>query len=143
MLMRVNLGMLAYLWEESEMVRRIAATERGTDRGTERVAADAVVAEAQDEEIAEVLSILKRKLATVGPRKAGPQQKWFSQRRAKLLPAVRDIGEADGELVMDSEGTWFAVDPKTGERIVPPKVGEETRRQAEECARMRAEGASV
>ncbi|MFZ2240263.1 MAG: hypothetical protein WAV90_12040 [Gordonia amarae] len=138
-LMRVNLGMLAYLWDEAEAVRVIAATDRGTDRGTERVAADKVVADAHEEELREILEIICRKLGQdVGPRKAG-DHRWFDNRRQKLVPTARTIGQAEDRLRMDSEGVWYALDAQ-GNLKVPPRCGADTRRKAEQWAESQGVG---
>lgn len=122
--MRVSLGMLAYLWVETKAARRAAAFERGSERGVERMAAAESEAEEHAALLDEMSAILWDKLArTVGPRDARSQGDWFSKGRREHLQDVRKLGEERGLWEKDANNLYYALDPNTGMRVVPPRVG--------------------
>lgn len=121
--MRVNLGMLSYLWCETRAVRRAQSIERGTDRGVEKAASDAAESEEHAVMVEEMAGVLWRKLAReVGPRDANTHRRWFDNGRRKHLKEVREFGVETG--LWEKDGNlYYALDPSTGQRVQLPLLG--------------------
>lgn len=104
-MMRVNLGMLAYLHEEAEAVRKQQATAKGKDKAEEHAA---FLAAMDDFEADDVSNILKTVLGNLfsKPMRASELSRKLSNRRQKMLRAALERGEERGVLFME-EHTGF------------------------------------
>ncbi|MCV7194117.1 hypothetical protein [Mycolicibacterium brumae] len=137
--MRVNLGMLSYLWIEGQAARAVAAHQRGTERGAEWLAEQ----EARRNPVRKVMLTIWRKHRDVGPRSSGWHNRWISTDMRQHIRPARALGLEEGWFQVTSAKEYGALDPETGEELGPPKVGESTRADLRECERLRAQGVGV
>lgn len=103
--MRVNQGMLSYLWVEGQSYRDELARRTGKEKAAEKGYTEEALAEAKERQIDELVLKLKEILAKQRPMTNGELRRKLSKTRQKLLPEALD---REGEFFQeDNTGLWF------------------------------------
>ncbi|MDO3055630.1 Uncharacterised protein [Mycobacteroides abscessus subsp. massiliense] len=103
--MRVNRGMLAYLWLEGKAYRDSVAKQAGEDRAAEKGYTDDALAAAKEKKIDALVLTLREILATKRPMTNTELRRKLSPERQKLLPEA--LNREGAFFQEDGTGLWF------------------------------------